>query len=124
MTCAVLLRDGNAMTNTIHFVKRLGLTAPLLLTAWLLGPASVPAQQPGAGGEVQLKGPVHEAFAQPGDVPPEAGPAVPKQPPAPVPEEPPDQRPEGANVQWIGGYWAWDNDRNDYLWVSGVWRDV
>jgi hypothetical protein len=25
-------------------------------------------------------------------------------------------------VQWIGGYWAWDGDRQDFLWVSGVWR--
>jgi hypothetical protein len=25
-------------------------------------------------------------------------------------------------VQWIPGYWAWDNDRNDFVWVSGIWR--
>src|SRR5205085_8482516 len=30
---------------------------------------------------------------------------------------------EGDNVTWIGGYWAWDPDRNDYLWVSGIYRD-
>jgi hypothetical protein len=23
---------------------------------------------------------------------------------------------------WIPGYWAWDEDRHDFLWVSGVWR--
>ncbi|MFM7149740.1 MAG: hypothetical protein ACKO23_07850 [Gemmataceae bacterium] len=23
---------------------------------------------------------------------------------------------------WIGGYWAWDDDRSDFLWVSGVRR--
>jgi hypothetical protein len=25
-------------------------------------------------------------------------------------------------VIWIGGYWHWDDERNDYLWVSGTWR--
>ena len=34
---------------------------------------------------------------------------------------PPEEKPEG-NVIWIGGYWAWDEDRQDYLWVSGCWR--
>src|SRR5437588_12714238 len=72
----------------------------------------------------QASGPIHEAFAQPLDINPQAGPVVPKQPPPPIPEVPPDQRPEGANVQWIGGYWAWDADRNDFLWVSGVYRDI
>ena len=23
---------------------------------------------------------------------------------------------------WIPGYWFWDEDRDDYVWVSGVWR--
>jgi hypothetical protein len=26
------------------------------------------------------------------------------------------------NVQWIGGYWAYDPTRDDHVWVSGVWR--
>jgi hypothetical protein len=47
---------------------------------------------------------------------------VPKQPPDPVPEQPPDQKPEGDNVQWIPGYWSWDSDTSDFLWVSGCWR--
>ena len=34
---------------------------------------------------------------------------------------PPDERPEG-DVVWIGGYYAWDDDRGDYMWVSGCWR--
>src|SRR5262249_16867084 len=45
-------------------------------------------------------------------------------PPAPVEELPPAQKPEGENVQWIPGYWAWDQDRDDFIWVSGVWRDI
>jgi WXXGXW repeat (2 copies) len=31
-------------------------------------------------------------------------------------------KPQGDNVQWIAGYWAWDTDRQDFLWVSGFWR--
>jgi hypothetical protein len=34
---------------------------------------------------------------------------------------PPEERPEG-DVVWIGGYWGWDDDRSDFLWVSGCWR--
>src|SRR5262249_11275619 len=30
--------------------------------------------------------------------------------------------PAGNNVQWIPGYWSWDEDRNDFIWVSGIWR--
>jgi hypothetical protein len=37
---------------------------------------------------------------------------------------PPDQKPEGANVVWIPGYWVWDDDRKDFIWESGIWRDV
>jgi WXXGXW repeat (2 copies) len=81
------------------------------------------APQP-AGMEVQARGPVHEAFAQPLNTQPEQGPVVPKAPPDPIPELPPDQKPEGDNVQWVPGYWAWDDDSNDFLWVSGFWRDV
>jgi hypothetical protein len=79
---------------------------------------------PEAGIEVAPRGPIHEAFAQPFRLNPEPGPLVAKQPPAPVPELPPDQKPEGDNVQWIPGYWAWDSERNDYLWVSGIYRNM
>src|SRR5437879_61472 len=77
-----------------------------------------------SGIEVQTRGPVHEAFAQP--VEPNAGPgaAVPKELPPAIPEEPPEERPQGDHVQWIGGYWAWDADRNDFIWVSGAYRNA
>src|SRR5205807_1879893 len=39
-------------------------------------------------------------------------------------ELPPDQKPDGANVRWVTGYWQWDDERRDFLWVSGFWRDV
>ena len=36
----------------------------------------------------------------------------------------PDQRPAGDNVAWIPGYWGWDEDQNDFLWISGIWRNL
>src|SRR5262249_30721969 len=81
------------------------------------------APQP-QGTQVLTQGPIHEAFAEPVVYDPKPGPVIPKQPPNPVEEVPPDQRSEGANVQWIPGYWAWDDGRNDFVWVSGLWRDV
>lgn len=83
-------------------------------------PPTPPAAQEGV--EVMARGPVHEAFAEPTEVRPSPSPLVAKQPPDPIEELPPDQRPEGENVQWIPGYWAWDQDQNDFLWVSGLWR--
>ncbi len=74
--------------------------------------------------EVLARGPVHEAFAQPVDFKQEPPPVIPNQPPPPLQEEVPAQKPEGENVQWLGGYWAWDADRNEFLWISGVWRDA
>ena len=78
------------------------------------------AAQPPAGVEVMARGPVHEAFATP-TAEPQPTKLLPKRPPLPLDEMPPEERPEG-DVVWIGGYWAWDDDRNDYLWVSGCWR--
>ncbi len=89
-------------------------------------PAGPPDQrevlEPEPGIDVQPRGPVHEGFAQPGLANPKPEPAVAVEPPSPVPEEPPDQKPEGANVQWLPGYWAWDPVKADYVWVSGCWR--
>src|SRR5947209_562734 len=76
------------------------------------------------GVEILTRGPVHEAYAEPLDPRPQPTPVVTQQPPEPVPEVPPDVRPEGDNVVWIPGYWAWDTDSNGFLWVSGVWREV
>jgi hypothetical protein len=121
------------------FLGATGLAAVLLLAAV---PAPSPAQElvpfpqqgtpspvaqipppPGDaanGPEVQTRGPIHEAYAEPVDPKPGPGPVVPKRPPDPVEEMPPDQKPEGS--VWIAGYWAWDQDRSDFLWVSGFWR--
>jgi hypothetical protein len=104
-----------------------GLFAPflvLMITGRLLGQDPDPNAVPNNGQEVLTRGPVHEAFASPVVYDPKAGPVIPQAPPAPIQEMPPDQKPEGANVQWISGYWAWDDARRDYLWVSGVWRNI
>ncbi|MCE9547723.1 MAG: hypothetical protein K8T25_19810 [Planctomycetia bacterium] len=74
------------------------------------------------GAQVLTRGPIHEAFAETITFNPTAGIIVPKGPPAAIDEMPPDQRPEGTNVSWIPGYWAWDDERTDFLWVSGTWR--
>ena len=76
------------------------------------------------GAEVLVRGPVHEGFAQTVTFNPEPGILAPKAPPAAIEELPPDQRPAGDHVEWIPGYWAWDDDRTDYLWVSGIWRAI
>jgi hypothetical protein len=72
------------------------------------------------GVEVQSRGPIHEAFATPTTEPAPTKP-VEKAPPKAIDEMPPAEKPEG-NAIWIPGYWAWDDDKKDYLWVSGTWR--
>jgi hypothetical protein len=72
--------------------------------------------------EVQARGPVHEAFAQLAPTNPDPGPVIPRQPPKSVAELPPEQKPDNEQVQWIPGYWSWDTDRKDFVWVSGTWR--
>jgi WXXGXW repeat (2 copies) len=76
------------------------------------------------GVEVLTRGPVHEAFAETVTFDPEPGIVVTKEPPRPIEELPPEQKPQGANVEWIPGYWGWDDDRDDFIWISGVWRSV
>ena len=77
-----------------------------------------------AGVQVLTRGPVHEAFAEASMTWATVGVVISKTPYEPITELPPDQRPEGANVAWIPGYWSWDDDRSDFIWASGVWRDI
>jgi hypothetical protein len=74
--------------------------------------------------QIEARGPVHEAFAQPWVINPEQNEIVTQESPAPIAEEPPSDRPAGTNVQWLPGYWQWDDERKDFVWVSGFWRDV
>jgi hypothetical protein len=84
-------------------------------------PVPPPLQE---GVEVQARGPVHEAYAEPTAPRPTPAAVILQQPPAPIEEMPPDQKPAGNNVTWVPGYWAWDDAGNNYVWVSGCWRDV
>ena len=92
--------------------------------AWGLQPEPPPVPRGEDGMQVLTRGPVHEAFAETVTFDPEAGLVVPNRPPAAIEELPPEQRLEGANVAWIPGYWAWDDERSDFLWVSGIWRNL
>jgi len=74
--------------------------------------------------EVLTRGPVHEAYAEVVTFDPQPGLVVTQAPPDLIEEVPPDQRPEGENIVWVPGYPAWDDERDDYIWVSGVWREV
>lgn len=74
------------------------------------------------GAQVLTRGPVHEAFAGIVSYNPDPGVLVEKAPPQAIEELPPKERPSGDNITWIPGYWAWDDERSDYLWVSGTWR--
>src|SRR5262249_39828116 len=110
--------------NTIFFGLWIGGLALLLSSA---GPGSVATQEvistaqetqaqakaPDEDFDVQKRGPVHEAFARPAQQNPQPGPVISKQPPKPLKEVPPDRKPEGDNIEWIPGYWAWDAERTD-----------
>jgi hypothetical protein len=74
--------------------------------------------------EVLTRGPVNEAFAQPVSLEDQAGLTTPTAPPADIEEILPSQRPVGEQFAWVPGYWAWDSERNGYIWVSGCWRAV
>ncbi len=74
--------------------------------------------------EILTRGPVHEAFAEAVSFEPEPGILISQQPPEPIDELPPEQELEGDNVTWIPGYWAWDEDTSDFLWISGIWRNI
>jgi hypothetical protein len=87
-------------------------------------PPPVPAAELPAGSEQLTRGPVHEAFAKPVSTDPQAPLVIPQAPPADLQEIPPVEKPVGANIVWVPGYWAWDDDRNDFIWVSGCWRNA
>ena len=74
------------------------------------------------GAEILTRGPVHEAFAGIVSYNPEPGVIVNRKPPGTIEELPPGVRPDGDNITWIPGYWGWDDERTDYLWISGTWR--
>ena len=104
-----------------------GAIAAIVAAGTMFAPAPVRAQAtPAENEDVQVltRGPVHEAFAEAVTFTPEPGVIVNTAPPAAVEELPPEEKPDGDNVTWIGGYWSWDDDQNDFLWISGIWRNL
>ena len=84
-------------------------------------PGSESAVQELQGSPIE-SGPIHEAFAEPLELTPKPTKVLKKAPPANIEELPPTTKPTSSRVKWIPGYWAWDAQRDDYVWVSGVWR--
>lgn len=72
--------------------------------------------------EVLTSGPVNEAFAEPVNLEAQTGQIAPIEPPPAIEEAPPPDKPAGANFAWVPGYWAWDLNRRDHVWVSACWR--
>lgn len=85
--------------------------------------AQDPNQNPN-GMEVLDQGPIHEAFADPVVLDAKPRMVIDREPPEPINEVPPQVQPEGDNIQWVPGYWTWSDLKGDFIWVSGVWRDV
>src|SRR4051812_27459977 len=114
------------------FAMRFRLIALIAMAAlgglFMIGPAfsaDDEEQEPQQEGvEVQARGQVHEAYAEAGAATAEPGVVVTKEPPEAIEEQPPEEKPEGDNVVWIPGYWGWDEEAEDFLWVSGFWRAV
>ncbi len=111
----------------VRYVPQWGVVTALVMLGTGLGWERAATAQDGRtddeqGVEVLTRGPVHEAFAGTVTFDPEPGIDIRRAPPDPIEELPPDQRPDGVNVDWIPGYWAWDDERDDFVWVSGVWR--
>ena len=73
---------------------------------------------------VLMSGPVHEAFAQQQSVEPTSGLLVAAEPPPMIDEIPPESRPLGNSIIWIPGYWGWDEQSKDFVWVTGLWRQA
>ncbi len=75
-------------------------------------------------GQPLLRGPVHEAFAELYQAEPNPGVIITQRPPELIDESPPEVQPMGRNIEWISGYWAFDDQGEEFLWVSGVWREI
>ncbi len=72
--------------------------------------------------ETLTRGPMHEAFGSSVGREPSLGQIVPAEPPEEINEVPPEAPEHAGAVQpiWIPGYWSWDEDRHDFLWISGA----
>ena len=110
------------MKTTLRTRSLIGVLSLTALCGMLMPPDIASAQSEGV--EELTRGPVHEAFAESISYDPEPGLIVDREAPRLIEEMPPDQRPVGDNISWIPGYWGWDEDRTDFIWISGVWRNI
>lgn len=62
---------------------------------------------------------IHEAYISKDSGPVEFD-AIEARPPVKALEQVPEQA--YPQAKWIPGYWAWENKRNDFIWISGVMR--
>ena len=116
--------------TTFKTIRRFSLGSILVLLFALpaIQAQDTPPAAPGANGnsdedvEALARGPVHEAFASQVNNDPQPGMIINEAPPEVVDEVPPDYKPDGDNVIWIPGYWGFDDEREDFVWISGVWR--
>ena len=107
--------------NLRHYTF-MGALSVLAVGGVLLAPGKASAIE--AGVEELTRGPVHEAFAASVSYDPTPGILVRSSPPSMIEEVPPEQRLEGDNVAWIPGYWGWDEEQGDFIWISGIWRNL
>jgi len=109
-------------TMNLRNYSFMGAFSALMAGAALIAPSQGYAQQQGV--EELTRGPVHEAFATTVNYDPEPGLLVRMAPPEMIEEIPPDERPDGDNVAWIPGYWGWDEEAGNFIWISGIWRNL
>jgi hypothetical protein len=69
------------------------------------------------------RGPLHEAYAAPSNLSGALAPVVPQRPPQPIEEAPAAYRPQTEGAMWIPGYWSWDDQQGNFIWISGIWRN-
>jgi len=85
--------------------------------------ATLPEIRVGANVErlaIQTDRPLHEVFLPPNQVREPIH--IDKVPPKPILERPGIDAPN-PRAQWIEGYWDWDAGHQDFVWVTGTWRD-
>jgi len=131
-------------------MSRLGIASGLLVLEVMIGTGRAQAPPPpGRAGSPPLEGPATELEPIPAAADPRRGEATApegetrrathdalqapeprtradrvysrQQPPAPIAERPAGVRP-GRRAQWVPGYWDWDTEQNQFVWVGGTWQ--
>lgn len=92
-----------------------GLDAPPPLEA----PITQPAPPRPEADDTKAEPPTHEALLPPATRTREM--RAPMSPPPPPEERPTEDSPD-PRATWVPGYWSWDQARNDFVWVGGVWQ--